>query len=205
MDRLKAIFERQLELHDKFLPIHEASGLGLRCIAGEEPYDINDQKFQFMVKSYAWYVVEELAEAIEAQGQDHLHEELADMLHFFIELCLIIGIDPYQLIGVEPYSDGAVDLLELWWIKSPEYDEANMQILTYQFIKRFGIAMECLKNKPWKQTMVEVDHRKFIENIQLAGFAMVGIFKFHGISSEQMAAAYFGKASENDSRIRRGR
>ena len=204
-DRLIQIFQRQGELHNKFLPIHEARGLGLVSIAGKGPYDLTDQRFQFMIKTYAWYVIEEIAEVIEAQGTNHVFEELADVLHFFIELCIIVGITPEQLVGVETTDADIIDLLDLWWMKCHVAHVHDMHILVYHFIKHFGIAMECLKNKPWKQTMIEVDHTKFLTNIQEAGFVLVGMFKFNRLTADQMARAYFGKAAENSNRIDRGR
>jgi len=158
-----------------------------------------------VVKGYAWRVIEEIAEVIEAHGHDHLHEECADCLHFFVELCLILNISPECLTGYTNIDGTNKDLLDIMWIKAPEPNETDIQILVYQFVKHFGIAMECLKNKPWKQTMVEVDRVKFIDEFRYAGFILFGIFKWEGLTRDTLMEVYLKKADTNDERIERGR
>jgi len=205
MDRLTQIFEMQKKIGETFLPIENAAGLGLNAIAGDGPHNIDDPKFQFVVKGYAWRVVEELAEAIDAYGTDSLHEELADMLHFFVELCLLLDMAPEHLVLVHPetVSKSTLDMLDVWWMKS--LDASDLRIFSITFIQYFGMAMECLKNKPWKQTLVETNRNTLYTKMAEAGFAMVGIFTSCGMTTDDMMNGYFKKAQENVDRAERGR
>lgn len=101
-DRLEQIFCRQRELMEKYEPIERANGL---LITDDVPVNIDSAKGQSRLKDFAWRVVEEIGEAMNClknkpwkQTQmetDVLHykEEIADAFHFFVELCILSGID----------------------------------------------------------------------------------------------------------------
>lgn len=107
MDQLADIFIRQYrlmqELGDKEramgLPVPEPNAYGA----------IDDPGTQLYLKHLAWCIVEELGEAMNElknrpwkssftiTDRVHYQEELVDVLHFFIELCIASGITPDHL------------------------------------------------------------------------------------------------------------
>jgi hypothetical protein len=102
-DMLIEIFDAQRELMEKY---------------GTSPAtDLNDPKNQKLIREFSGYVVEELMEAMNClrnkpwvktqtkTDEDHYYEELADAVHFFVELLVISGLD-------------AVDVHELYFKKN---------------------------------------------------------------------------------------
>lgn len=101
-DRLYLMFERQHKLMEKYHGIEKANG----CLQTEDvPVDIQSCLGQARLKDFAWRVTEEIGEAMNClknkswkQSQmetDEIHykEEIIDAAHFFIELCILSGIE----------------------------------------------------------------------------------------------------------------
>lgn len=104
-DKLENIFGRQLELELKYDHIEQANGfnnMGLKV-------DLDSPAAQWYIKDAAYRVIEELSEATNClknkpwktthvpTDQPHFYEELADAFHFFVRLCLIVGLDADSL------------------------------------------------------------------------------------------------------------
>ena len=101
-DLLATIFEGQRVLMYKYHSIEEANG----CIVVDEDLwgEIDDRNVQMRIKDLNARSIEELMEAMNcfknkpwknsfvATDRDHFYEELADALHFFIELCITAGL-----------------------------------------------------------------------------------------------------------------
>jgi hypothetical protein len=99
-DLLKWIFARQQELMEKYHPLEQAKGVDAHA-----PVDLHTCRGQQRLKDLTYRCIEELAEATgclknrpwkqtEVETDvDHFLEELADAFHFFIELCLAVGLD----------------------------------------------------------------------------------------------------------------
>jgi hypothetical protein len=141
-EMLAGIFNRQKELHEKYKGVEGKNRIGLALVEGL-PFHLDDPKWQYIIKDFAWRVSEELTEALEAQNDNnHLHcmEEIIDALHFYTELLLLCG-----------YESSDIDK---FWDK--ELDEG---ILTP--IYNIGLACNLLKNKPWKSTHLITDHKRF--------------------------------------------
>lgn len=105
-DKLEAMFKMQRELIETYLPIEEKAGfLHIKKV----PVNIDDPAGQDRMKETAWRIVEELGEAMNClknkpwkqtpmpTDQLHFYEELADFLHFSLELFIEAGIDAEQL------------------------------------------------------------------------------------------------------------
>ena len=104
-DKLEKIFELQGKLKEKYDQIEEARG----AFVPHLPLDVNNHLIQEYIKSQFYRISAELFEASEClknklwkQSEvvtdfDHLCEELADALHFYIELCIDLGIDANKL------------------------------------------------------------------------------------------------------------
>jgi len=105
-DKLDAIFARQKELMEKYHEIEKASGL---LQTEEIPVDMDSPAGQARLKDFAWRVTEELGEAMNCLKQKpwkqthmetdtiHYMEEIVDAFHFFIELCILSGLNADDL------------------------------------------------------------------------------------------------------------
>jgi len=106
VDKLDAIFRRQKELLEKFHEIEDSHGL---LPDRNVPVNLETHQGQAVIKSRAWNVTEELAEAMnELKNRpwkqktypvdlDKYYEEIVDAFHFFIELCILSGLSAQDL------------------------------------------------------------------------------------------------------------
>jgi NTP pyrophosphatase (non-canonical NTP hydrolase) len=106
-DLLKAIFDGQRKLMEKYEPIE--SERGALTIRPELFGHIDHRFVQWRIKDLSQRTVEELMEAMNTlrnkpwkqseveTDRDHFYEELADTLHFFVELCITAGMDAEDL------------------------------------------------------------------------------------------------------------
>ena len=149
---------------------------------------MHDKFGQHRIKDFAWRITEELMEAYEAyilSDKEHTYEELADALHFMAELCLICGI-PREGLDFE---------LRAEWSES-ELDECMLST-----VLQLGLACNCLKNKPWKQTQMLTDVEKFNFHIYVAFESLMSCFAAAGIEFEEdIYDLYFRKNKVNQFR-----
>ena len=107
-DSLNAIFTRQKELMAKYRSIEMET---LPCLVPSDiPVSLNSYEGQHQVKARIMWAETELVEAADCLKNkpwkqtmievdvDHFHEELADALHFFVEACIMSGIDWIDLL-----------------------------------------------------------------------------------------------------------
>jgi hypothetical protein len=201
MDRLELMFGRQTELMHKYHEIEVASGL----VQTEEcPVDMNCQKGQARIKDFAWRFTEELAEALSAVGQTDFKEELMDGLHFLIELSILVGKGFDSITDFEP-GQTEMDYLELLYQDGKELalsEGLAEDTIVVKIITNIGMMCNCLKNKPWKQTMKPTDTELFykrLEDLWLTYFAY--LFRA-GFDSCEIFEGYFNKATINQARQR---
>ena len=197
-DRLKLIFERQKELKEKYHSIEESQGVGYALIKGQE-FDINEIKSQCLLKDLAWRVVEEITEATQAlacHDEIHFREELSDALHFLTELCIMVDIGPAS-ITADVIVDKDDDYLgNLFY--TPNITKSNNP---YNTIQHLGIAMNYLKNKPWKMTHILTDVGAFEDSIIDAYRAFCKYLRCH-MTADTAFDFYFKKSRVNDFRIK---
>lgn len=155
-DKLEAIFNRQRELMEKYHDIELRSGL---MQTEDCPVNLDDKRGQARIKDFAWRVMEEVGEALDAyvvSDMVHFKEELIDGLHFLTELTIL--------------SDVKLDntLEELVGMNEPDYepDDSMLNKVVTDLVMEMGMMCNCLKNKPWKQTNMVTDKIRY--NIQLA-------------------------------------
>lgn len=197
-DKLKVIFARQYELKDKYHHIEESQGVGYGILQGQE-FNINEIKSQCLLKDLAWRVVEEITEATEAQiNHDDIHfkEELADALHFLTELCIQVGIGP-ATIAADIIVDQDEDYLDNLFY-TPNMTKSNNP---YNVIQHIGLAMNCLKNKPWKMTHVLTDVEKFEDHLIDAYRAFCKYLRCY-MTADTAFDFYFKKSRVNDFRVK---
>lgn len=201
-DLLKAIFDRQKSLMGKYHDIELKSGL----LQTEDcPVNLDDKRGQARIKDFSWRVTEELGEALDARtNKDHYQEELIDGLHFLTELTILAGKD-YNTILPEGISTHHED--HLWDL----VENAKENILEYgrdldswvtKFIEQLAMMCNCLKNKPWKQSMMKTDQETFYNRLTNVWVCYITILVVSGMNAQDIANVYLKKSQVNQFRQR---
>lgn len=196
-DMLRLIFQRQRELIEKYHDIEARSGIfnyqdpnvpvGLHTLAG-----------QVRLKDFAWRTMEEVAEALDSHSIEHGQEEIADALHFFVELCILAGYEADFFGTLPELYDHANHTV--WGIS----DGSKSGAVSY-FLYALGNAMNKLKNKPWKQSQMLTDIPLFQTHLKLAMLGYVKVAISFGISTPgHLYDLYFRKSEVNKFRQRSG-
>ena len=149
-ESLKSIFERQKELMVKYHDIELKSGL----LQTEDcPVNLDDKRGQARIKDFSWRITEEIGEALDAITNElgesallHFHEELIDGLHFLTEMTILTGYDITKDYTLS-------DLINLGTVRS----SYTLNDLVSDHVMYLGMMCNCLKNKPWKQTMMKTN------------------------------------------------
>lgn len=188
---LKQIFDRQRELMDKYHYIEERSGL---LQTADCPVNLDDRRGQARIKDFSWRVTEELGEALDALGQDdmeHFAEELVDGLHFLTELTILAGLDWDDLLPLDVmYSNTA----------SRANDGLDQRV--YDYVEGIGMMCNCLKNKPWKQSMMQTDRVAFFARLHSVWARYIAIMETVFESPEDIVSVYLKKSQVNKFRQR---
>ena len=201
-DKLQAIFTRQKSLMDKYHDIELRSGL----LQTEDcPVNLDDKRGQARIKDFSWRVTEELGEALDAKAtKDHYQEELIDGLHFLTELTILAGKDYHNLLpeGTALYSkDRLEDLVE----NAKECISQNGDNLNYwvsKFIENLGMMCNCLKNKPWKQSMMKTDRNVFYGRLAEVWVLYITLLVVSGMDADSIVITYLKKSQVNQFRQR---
>jgi len=202
VDRLEAIFNKQKMLYNRYGVIEEAKGIG-HGILNQGVFNIDDARSQYLVKDFCWRVTEELAEAAEAfsdQHYEHGREELADAFHFLVELCIIVGIS-HKDFTLAPKNRLSAIYKRYCAIPVDRLTTSNADLM-WGVTVELGLAANCLKNKPWKQTQMETDEKKFIRRVKGAFIAFIVVCDFNGMGPDELFETYFKKSEVNKFRIR---
>ena len=156
-DLLQAIFNRQKSLMEKYHHIEERSGL---LQTADCPVNLDDKRGQARLKDFSWRVTEELGEALDAKNhQEHYQEELIDGLHFLTELTILAGRDYDTIVPSE--GDCLENLIILAKCELAQQVPTRLERQVSCFIEQLAMMCNCLKNKPWKQSMMKTDREAF--------------------------------------------
>lgn len=188
---LKQIFDRQRELMDKYHYIEERSGL---LQTADCPVNLDDRRGQARIKDFSWRVTEELGEALDALGQDdmeHFAEELVDGLHFLTELTILAGLDWDDLLPLDKMYNNAA---------SSAPDGLDQRV--YNYVEGIGMMCNCLKNKPWKQSMMQTDRVAFFTRLHSVWASYIAIMETVFESPEDIVSVYLKKSQVNKFRQR---
>ena len=190
-ESLSAIFNRQKELMDKYHDIELRSGL---LQTSDCPVNLDDKRGQARIKDFSWRITEEIGEALDALNNEggesgllHFHEELIDGLHFLTEMTILTGMDVSNwtlndLIGL------SIDL--------------PLNDLIADFIQVLGMMCNCLKNKPWKQTMMKTNKENFYQHLEMVWRVYISILVSQGFTEDDICDIYFKKSQVNKFRQR---
>lgn len=202
-DLLKAIFDRQKSLMNKYHDIELRSGL----LQTEDcPVNLDDKRGQARIKDFAWRVTEELGEALDARTtKDHYQEELIDGLHFLTELTILTG-KGYDTILPPGTTHNRDDHLEDLVVNAHEliytHERGYLDYWVSKFIEQLAMMCNCLKNKPWKQSMMKTDREAFYNRLAEAWCCYITILVVSGMTAESIACTYLKKSQVNQFRQR---
>ena len=201
-DLLKAIFDRQKSLMGKYHDIELKSGL----LQTEDcPVNLDDKRGQARIKDFSWRVTEELGEALDARtNKDHYQEELIDGLHFLTELTILAGKDYNTILPINPVydEDHLRDLVENANEVISRKLNDTLDFWVSRFIEQLAMMCNCLKNKPWKQSMMKTDREAFYNRLTNVWVCYITILVVSGMNAEDIAGTYLKKSQVNKFRIR---
>lgn len=194
MSKLQEIFAAQIILGKRFLVIEKNNGLA-HPSDDIEPLVLPSFHNEARLRAHAWRIVEEASELSIAEGANIL-EEVSDILHFLTEFSVLSGIFP------DHFSDGE---------RSMEYifDRGHNQILSpsylwKDFITQIGLAVNQLKNRPWKLSQRGISIEDYRGQVCLVWYRFGELCSSLSITSDQLYNAYFSKHQENERRIENG-
>ena len=194
-ESLRAIFDRQKELMIKYHDIEFKSGL---MQTEDCPVNLDDKRGQARIKDFSWRITEEVGEALDAitneSGESallHFHEELVDGLHFLTEMTILTGYDL-------PEHTTLKDLIE----EGSYRDCYTLNDLVSDHVMYLGMMCNCLKNKPWKQSMMKTNKENFYKHLKLVWSNYVAILTSQDLTEEEITDLYLRKSQVNQFRQR---
>jgi hypothetical protein len=123
-------------------------------------------------------------------------------MQFFVEMLIYVGFTPSYLADMCGATHGA-DYLEAMWAQCPVESTLDVRLVAYQVVENLGKAMNCLKNKPWKQTHMTTDEKQFKRYLSTAWMEFITLLKVGGYSDPAGAVLlYLDKNDVNKFRIR---
>ena len=192
---LKAIFDRQKELMVKYHDIELRSGL---MQTEDCPVDLDDKRGQARIKDFSWRITEEVGEALDAitneKGESallHFHEELIDGLHFLTEMTILIGYDLPSEYTLE-------DLIK----EGTNRSCYTLNDLVSDHVMYLGMMCNCLKNKPWKQSMMKTNKENFYLHLKEVWKNYIAILTSQEFDAQDIIDIYFRKSQVNKFRQR---
>ena len=194
-ESLRAIFDRQKELMEKYHDIEFKSGL---MQTEDCPVNLDDKRGQARIKDCAWRITEEIGEALDAieneSGESallHFHEELVDGLHFLTEMTILTGYDLPEYTTLK-------DLIE----EGSYRDCYSLNDLVSDHVCYLGMMCNCLKNKPWKQSMMKTNKENFYKHLKLVWSNYIAILTSQDLTEEEITDLYLRKSQVNQFRQR---
>lgn len=194
-ESLRAIFDRQKELMEKYHDIEFKSGL---MQTEDCPVNLDDKRGQARIKDFSWRITEEVGEALDAieneSGESallHFHEELVDGLHFLTEMTILTGYDLPEYTTLK-------DLIE----EGSYRDCYTLNDLVSDHVMYLGMMCNCLKNKPWKQSMMKTNKENFYKHLKLVWSNYLAILTSQDLTEEEITDLYLRKSQVNQFRQR---
>lgn len=200
-DKLVQIFRRQRELMETYEEIEAMNGL---LLTSEVPVNLDDPKGQARLRSFAWYFVEEMAEAydsamVKGWYDPETREEVADSMHFLVEWLILGGIWPSRIRDFLPPQMRDGDVLDTLFYMGAQSDpsiEENFTMALY----RVGLACHTLKNKPWKKSKTLTDIIDFQGKAVDALKSFIAFCTMIDMTAEELFNLYFHKSEVNKER-----
>lgn len=178
-EAMMQIFVRQHELMLRYHTIEKQNGFSSWM---PQTISLDLAGHQLKLKEMAWRVTEELAEAMEANiegNQTHFYEEVADAYHFLVELNLLSGVSPADIMR-----------------EIGNYPTEIIHDDCWATVYYLGLAMNCLKNKPWKTTQMMTDKNKYRSLVIMSNLSFLRWLSKY-IDYSELHAIYFKKSEVN--------
>ena len=176
---MKELFDFQASLMEKLAPVERELGYTPPPI----PLDFNQRAHQDWFRLMSWYFTEELVEVITAKPEDR-GEELADALHFSIELCILAGVDHERV-----QSHSQQDLFE----------DCPISVSLMSPLITLGRAVNLLKAKHWKRNPQPLDLPDFQSLVSLHLYQLLNYIRTQGFDPKVI---YMAKHQKNEERIK---
>ena len=200
VDRLIDIFEKQAELARTFHRIEKENKVW------EWDHDlvvpVTTVFGQERMRSLGWRVIEELAEALDATTVEKTIEELIDVGHYLVELCISAGVTIAYIqrhLGITPEGFDLLDQLfaqSLQVTPSPSLNDASLE-----FVVDLGLTMHGLKAKPHKVNPKPTDVAQFHQGLVLNLVAYATLLRAAYIMPAKFYEGYLDKNMTNHQRI----
>ena len=137
-DLLEVIFEKQKVLID----LYKVPTVDLDIPADQQ-----------ILRTFAWCIVEEAAEALDVywgtDHKDHKGDEVADMFHFYVELMILSGFN-YKDFLDELNQDSMEEVMRMDYKGQPSSSFED-------FVTQLAISINVLKNRFWRETNLKTD------------------------------------------------
>lgn len=204
MDRLKEIFDRQRSYLASLAPIYLNNGAHIHASVPSWP--LNDRMAQEEFRLLAWRITEEVYEALqvmensEGEDIDGFREEIADVLHFIIELAIVSGVTEKDIV-FGPSSDLQIDDRDwLAVIFDTEFLKDNFSTSWVAIVEYLARSMMLLKQRPWRtddrRTNLDIWKRSYYWFFRSFVRACIN----SNIEPDTLYEAFFDKAKINDRR-----
>ena len=162
------------------------------------PVNLDDKRGQARIKDFSWRITEEIGEALDALENEegeaallHFHEELIDGLHFLTEMTILTGYDISEKHTLK-------ELIE----QGSYRDCYTLNDLVSDHVCYLGMMCNCLKNKPWKQTMMKTNKENFYKHLELVWVNYIAILTSQNLTEQEILDIYFRKSQVNKFRQR---
>jgi len=199
---LADIFDHQRKLFWKYKDLEGMTWSG-------ETVNVHTLDGQIALKDFLWRTTEELGESYQAsvEHEDVIHqiEELADALHFFVEFCIIAGVEPSELKPIDEVVGETVAVLnQVGPALKPQY-------VYWATTYHLALIGNTLKNKAWKKTQMKTDLGEFKKHTINAYEALISCFTLvnweHDVTdpkiiTQEIYDFYFKKNAVNQFRQR---
>lgn len=188
----------------------------LMNLYGVPRIDLDVPKDQQMIRAMAWSVVEEAGEAMEAYDHKHyghIGDELADMMHFFVELLIMSGVkheDIYKQLDLESWKQGSEMPHELTDFEHMDQYFKLMHPVNgdkilkhfHDFIVKLALAVNVLKNRFWRETNLKTDHAYYHHSLRQTYVHFFHFCNALGFNPAELVDYYLKKNEVNLFRIR---
>ena len=78
----------------------------------------------------------------------------------------------------------------------------NLNYWVSKFIENLGMMCNCLKNKPWKQSMMKTDRNAFYRRLAEVWVLYITLLVVSGMDADSIVTTYLKKSQVNKFRIR---
>lgn len=198
-DILRAIFEKQRQLAEKYVEIE-----GMGDLLEKTKTNLDTLEGQIWLKDFLYRTIEEVGESFEVilvnefaekdwtmickLDQTHYSEELIDALHFFVELCLIAGIDRSEFKDLSEYG---------YQVGNQSITFTDFKVRHWNVVQNLTLAGNKLRNKKWKKTHVLTDRKIFKQYIEQAFESLMNCLRCVGLQDKDIYNLYFKKNEVN--------